>query len=707
MLKNNGDGTFTEVTGLMNFHPQSGSTAAAADYNNNGLQDIYCTSQATTATNRLYSNVAASTYTDVTFSAFVMDFRRGVAQAWGDFNNNGWMDLYVGNINSNRNVFFKNNGDGTFSEAALAAGIQDVGDARTSAWLDVNNDGKLDLFTTNHVNPNRLYLNNGNETFTNIAQAAGIAGPQDGFAISWGDFDRDGDLDVLIAGHSYGLVLLRNDGGNALNFLNVTLVGDHDNKSGIGSRVTIYHDTIMQIREVNGGRGSVSQDALSVHFGLGNALMVDSMLIRWPSGMVQKLYGISSNQFMTIHQEGNVPPAIFHLVEPVPDSLYTSSEVMFSWTASFDPDSSDPVEYFLYLANAENDTIIGPLQDNSLLLQTAAWMQDENTNWHVYASDGIDQRRSWEQWEFNYLHAVIPGDANCNGIVNVIDVITTSNYIMGLNPEPYCFENADVNGDGIINVVDIIATVEIIMGGGGTFECGVSTVTDFEGNTYPTVLIGGQCWMAENLRATKYQDGSDIPTGLDDGQWANADYGAFTIYPHASIPGLNSDEEVMLAYGVLYNCYAVDDARNICPEGWYVPSHPEWTQLESYMMTTYNLVNHPDAVSNGLGNALKSCRQVNSSLGGDCITSDHPRWNAHGIHYGNDMAGFGALPAGRRRLNRVFFDIGHYGMFWTATSHTQTHAVNRTIFSDQGSIAGFFSTNYRKTIGYSVRYIKE
>lgn len=464
MLKNNGDGTFTDVTASMNFHPQSGKTAAAADYNNDGLQDIYCTSQSTTATNRLYSNVAASTYTDVTFSAFVMDFRRGVAQAWGDFNNNGWMDLYVGNINSSRNVFFKNNGNGTFTERAIASGIQDVGDARTCAWLDVNNDGLLDLFTTNHVNPNRLYLNNGNETFANIATAAGIAGPQDGFAISWGDFDRDGDLDVLIAGHSYGLVLLRNDGGNSLNFLNVTLVGDYDNKSGIGARVTIYHNTTMQIREVNGGRGSVSQDALSVHLGLGNAGMADSLIIRWPSGMVQKLYGIVSNQFLTIQQQGNVPPTIFHLVQPVPDSLYITNEVVFSWTASVDPDSSDPVEYFLHLANVSNDTIIGPLQDTTLLLQPAAWMQAEATQWYVYASDGTDQRRSWEQWEFNYSNAVIPGDANCDGIVNVLDVITIVNYITGQNPVSFCFDNADVTGDGVINVLDIIGTISLIIG---------------------------------------------------------------------------------------------------------------------------------------------------------------------------------------------------------------------------------------------------
>ena len=232
------------------------------------------------------------------------------------------------------------------------------------------------------------------------------------------------------------------------------------------------------------------------------------------------------------------------------------------------------------------------------------------------------------------------------------------------------------------------------------------TVTDIDGNTYPTIILNGREWMAENLRTTRYADGTVIPSGLTDGQWGNTGTGAFAIYPHALIDGLHSPDEVVEAYGHLYNWYAVDDARGLCPAGWYVPSHNEWTEFEDYLITTYNLVNEPNVVD-GLGSALKSCRQVNSPIGGECVTDQHPRWNAHSIHHGHDLVEFATLPAGRRRLNGVFFDVGHMGFFWTSTSHTTTHAINRTLFSDAGHIAGFFSMNYRKTVGYSVRCIRE
>lgn len=428
LLKNNGDGSFTDISHVGNFHQNSGKTSAAADYNNNGLQDIYCTSYSNTNSNRLYSNVAAKTYSDATFDAMVMDFRRGVAQAWGDFNNNGWLDLYVGNINSNRNVFFKNNADGTFTEMAIPAGIQDVGDARTCAWIDVNNDGLLDLFTTNHVYPNRLYINNGDETFTNQANAAGIADPQDGFSVSWGDFDRDGDLDVLIAGHSYGMVLLRNDGGNNLNFLSITLVGDYDNKSGIGARITMFHDTTLQIREINGGRGAASQDALTQHFGLGNIVMVDSIHIRWPSGMIQRLYDVDANQFLTINQQGNVPPSIFHLIQPMPDTLCTSGNVTFKWTASFDPDHGNTIDYFLHLEQLHADTIYGPLQDTLFNMNTAHWPETDTITWHVVASDGSDTRRSWEKWTFTYCKTT--------GLKPVSKVPENRFTVLSLSPMP-------------------------------------------------------------------------------------------------------------------------------------------------------------------------------------------------------------------------------------------------------------------------------
>jgi len=463
LFRNDGNGSFEDVTQNMGFNQSSGTTASASDYNNDGFPDIYCAFSSNTKTNRLYKNIAGMGFEDVTIAAAVSDYRKSVAVAWGDYNDDGLMDLYFANIGSNRNVLFHNNGNGKFTDKTLTAGVGDVGDARTCAWIDYNNDGYLDLFTTNHVNPNRLHENNGDGTFTNVAPAANINGPSDGFTISWGDFDRDGDLDIIFAGHSYGFILLKNDGGNAQNFLNITLEGTFDNRSSIGSRVTVFANDRQQIREINGGRGASSQDALALHIGLGNAQIVDSIHILWPSGMLQKLYNINANQFITIQQEGNVPPRIFRLIEPLPDISDTNRGVVFKWTASYDPDLGNTIDYYLHIENPNQSTVFGPVQDTTINIVPAPWMSADSTYWYVNASDGIDVRRSWEKWEFNYTSTAILGDANCDGIVNVLDVICLANYIAGQNPDPFCFENADISGDGIINLLDIILTVNIII----------------------------------------------------------------------------------------------------------------------------------------------------------------------------------------------------------------------------------------------------
>lgn len=402
LYMNTGNSDFIDVAEGMDFNSSSGETSSIADYNNDGLPDIYCTSSGLQS-NRLYRNEATDNYIDVTFSAQVSDYRKGVAQAWGDYNNDGWMDLYIANIQSNRNVLFKNNADGTFSDVTLEAGVSDEGDARTCAWIDVNNDGFLDLFTTNHVHPNKLYLNNGDDTFTNIAPEAGINGPHDGFSVSWGDYDIDGDLDLLITGHSY-TKLFRNEGGNDLNYLTLKLEGFYDNKSAIGARVTLYHNGIQQSREVNGGRGSVSQDALPVHFGLGNDELIDSILIHWPSGMEQRLFEISANQIITVEQTGNVPPAHFRLIEPRPDSAVSGSEVVFKWNSSFDPDGNTSIEYYLHIQGTSNDTMVGPLSDTTLIVQMAEWMEADSVSWFVKASDGLDSRPSWDKWDLDYTY---------------------------------------------------------------------------------------------------------------------------------------------------------------------------------------------------------------------------------------------------------------------------------------------------------------
>ncbi len=387
----------SEITGF-----NVGNSPVAGDYNNDGLQDIFIGIMSTTKTNRLFKNIAGSAIQDITYSAGLSDFRNCVAAAWGDMDNDGFLDLYIGNIGSNRNVFFYNKGNSTFEDRTIAAGISDAGDARTCTWQDINNDGWIDLFTTNHTANNKLFINNQNGTFTNMAALAGIDGPSDGFGLSWGDFDKDGDLDALICGHSYGVVLLRNELNNSNSFLNLKLIGVHDNKSAIGSRITLYSNGTKQIREVFGGSGATGQDAFEQHFGLGQQTVLDSVLIRWPSGAIQKLFNISANQHLIITQEGNIPPTRFRLISPSPDTVYQSQAIKFSWQASSDPDSPDPVYYHLHIATPQHDTLIGPVTENFILIQMQPWMSNDSCYWKVSATDGIDITQSWDRFQLHY-----------------------------------------------------------------------------------------------------------------------------------------------------------------------------------------------------------------------------------------------------------------------------------------------------------------
>ncbi len=235
------------------------------------------------------------------------------------------------------------------------------------------------------------------------------------------------------------------------------------------------------------------------------------------------------------------------------------------------------------------------------------------------------------------------------------------------------------------------------------------TVKDIDGNEYTTVIIGDQGWMAENLRVTKYRNGDDIPTGLSNTEWGNTISGAFAIYPHEGgnteddVEGINSDEEMVAAYGKLYNWHAVNDSRGLCPEGWSVPSDDDWTQLVDYV-ASQGYPNEWDN-PNGAGNALKSCRQVNSPLGGDCNTSAHPRWGpSEHTYYGFDAFGFSALPGGNRHTTGSFDDIGNYGDWWSSSETSSTNAWTRYMGRGDGSV---YRHSSNKRAGFSVRCVRD
>lgn len=223
------------------------------------------------------------------------------------------------------------------------------------------------------------------------------------------------------------------------------------------------------------------------------------------------------------------------------------------------------------------------------------------------------------------------------------------------------------------------------------------SVKDVEGNEYRTIVIGGQEWMAENLRTTKYRDGSSIPGGLSDDQWRDTSYGAYAIYPHKDVSGIGSDREMVNAYGKLYNWFAVSDNRGICPTGWTVPSHDDWTALTNYLINNYSEIEGTNA-----GDFLKSCRQVDSPIGGNCDTSRHPRWHRHDRFYGNNQFGFTALPAGWRGI-WGYDNIGVEGTWWSSTVHMATNARVREILNYYGNVF----VEYRDhNAGLSVRCIK-
>lgn len=277
---------------------------------------------------------------------------------------------------------------------------------------------------------------------------------------------------------------------------------------------------------------------------------------------------------------------------------------------------------------------------------------------------------------------LIPGDANCDGQVNVLDAIAVLNFYLGDEPDVFCFEQADVNQDGVINVLDAIVVLNIYM---GVTEPLPGTLLDVDGNLYQTVTIGSLEWMAENLKTSRYIDTSEITTGLDDSDWAVISSGAYAVYDHQlpSSQGIESPEEMVAAYGKLYNWYAVADERSLCPGGWRIPDQADWDNLMAYLSDQHNVpnTNTPD----GAGNALKAARQSGHPWGGEHDVEDHPRWNAHGIHYGSDIVGFSALGGGYRHAEGGFYALGGTACFWYSTGNANETARFLCIRSGHGS----------------------
>jgi hypothetical protein len=302
LFRNKGNGTFEERAAAAGI-TSGGRSCAWFDYDNDGWQDCYL---GASAANLLYHNKKNGTFEEVAATAGVADPNRTSGVCAGDFNADGHFDLYSVNISSPSNTLYKNLGTGRFQNITYSAGVADVGDGRTGTFLDLDYDGLVDLFSSNHINPNRLYRNNGNETFTDIAGQINIAQPMDPFGTAFGDYDGDGDIDVFLATH-FGNKLLRCDGVTN-HWLVARLVGTQSNKNAIGARARLSFGGKVEYGRVDGGHGMGDSDSFELEFGLGAATNADRITVWWPSGRVESWFNLGSDKYVTLTEgTGEVP----------------------------------------------------------------------------------------------------------------------------------------------------------------------------------------------------------------------------------------------------------------------------------------------------------------------------------------------------------------------------------------------------------------
>ena len=326
---NNGNMTFSDATKSSGTGDSLISRCTAADYDNDGDLDIYVANNRGGYNeykikdkwhNRLYSNNGDGTFTDVAEFARVNDPSNSKGCCFGDYDNDGFLDLYIGN-DGIANRLYHNNRDGTFTDVTLLAGVAEPIGTHGVLYADFNNDGWLDIYACGgsylpeqHTfcvykdHPDILYINNRDGTFEKIGN---IPGMQLNMALTnsmaCGDIDADGDLDIFLANTLYkGIAKTRNtilrNNAKYNNWVQLKLFGRTCNRAAIGSRIKVSTHELTQIREVSGGDGGGSHNSLVVAFGLGKTTQIDTVTINWPDGLVQYLFDVPVNSLVNVHQ---------------------------------------------------------------------------------------------------------------------------------------------------------------------------------------------------------------------------------------------------------------------------------------------------------------------------------------------------------------------------------------------------------------------
>ena len=329
LFHNRGNGTFEDVTaksGVFDTTSKSLGTALL-DFDADGWPDVFIAND--TQPNKLYHNLRDGTFEDVAVRAGVAFSEDGKARAGmgvdaADFDNSGMASIAITNFDNEMMALFRPLRPGVFEDIALKAGIGQA--TRNSlgfgcAFLDVNLDGYLDLLAVNghidetarhllmnlgYAQPPNLFLNDGKGRFRDAAGAAGaeFARPKVARGLALGDFDRDGDVDILITTNQGPAYLYRNDVAPGQRSLRVRLVGTKSNRDAVGAVVRVSTPEGTQTRMVRTGSSYLSQSELALTFGLGRREAAMGVVIEWPSGRTQEFKNVRAGQYECVEGAG-------------------------------------------------------------------------------------------------------------------------------------------------------------------------------------------------------------------------------------------------------------------------------------------------------------------------------------------------------------------------------------------------------------------
>ena len=380
LYRNDENGNYVDVTVQSGMPMEDSPSTAAlwADFNNDGFIDLYVGNYELQSSsdfpNYLFENNGNGTFTDIAFISGATDTIGGtnlhknpLAIAAFDYNNDGWQDIYIANDRRQGNTLLRNNGDGTFSDISTASGTDLRFDAMGVAIGDYDNDGYLDIYTTNGPNGNGLLRNNGDETFTELAGVLGVTVDKVCWGANFLDYDNDSDLDLFVSvsagpggspdserqnalfenlgdgtfvestlngittdtSKSYGnaigdfdnngfcdIAVLNNyptlsalwkNSGNSNKWVKLNLVGVESNRDGIGSWIEVYNNGSMFIRETHCGISYMSQNSSSLIIGAGEETAIDSIIIKWAgSGNIDILRNVAVNQTITVEEGSTI-----------------------------------------------------------------------------------------------------------------------------------------------------------------------------------------------------------------------------------------------------------------------------------------------------------------------------------------------------------------------------------------------------------------